>query len=335
MKKLLALILFAVLLACAVTPCTGATQQNDNTIPQDSTLDVIGWFCNRDTVVYWIQESDWKLNNGDTIKTAGVSTQVMIAVTDSTATGYKMNYTFLDVRGDSLADSELGNFQNKIVTLLGKKIIGTTISFETNEYGKIEKINNLGKIKKQAKTLFKEAVKEMEKAPWVKWLKDMGLDLTEYTKGVDTDLLVEVYIEELKLLFMCHGGVYNLGETTEKEEATETQYANETYSSVTIDDDKCYSILSDVVSTIPQSDIKAMVAGVVDNLNDSEVKDNFNAHFDKAVNVDCTVDSYFKIAFLPNGWPYEVVKQETTMIGENGKVKQKYIYLDTYSFYNY
>ncbi len=259
----------------------------------------------------------------------------MITVTDSTATGYKMNYTFLDVRGDSLADSELGNFQNKIVTLLGKKIIGTTISFETNEYGKIEKINNLGKIKKQAKSLFKEAVKEMEKAPWVKGLKDMGIDLTDYTKGVDTDLLVEGYIEELKLLFMCHGGVYDLGETTEKEEATETQYANETYSFVTIDDDKCYSILSDVVSTIPQSDIKAMVAGVVDNLNDSEVKDDFNAHFDTAVNVDGTVDSYFKIAFLPNGWPYEVVKQETTMIGENGKVKQKYIYLDTYSFYNY
>lgn len=188
MKKLLVQILFAVLLACTVTPCTGATQLNDNTIPQDSTLDVIGWFCKRDTVTYWIQENDWKLNNGDTIKTAGVSTQVMIAVTDSTATGYKMNYTFLDVRGDSLADSELGNFQNKIVTLLGKKIIGTTISFETNEYGKIEKINNLGKIKKQAKTLFKEAVKEMEKAPWVKGLKDMGFDLTAYTKGIDSDL---------------------------------------------------------------------------------------------------------------------------------------------------
>ena len=93
--------------------------------------------------------------------------------------------------------------------------------------------------------------------------------------------------------------------------------------------------MSDVVSTIPQSDIKAIVSGVVDNLNDSEVKDNFNAHFDTAVNVDCTVDSYFKIAFFPNGWPYEVVKQETTMIGENGKIKQKYIYLDTYSFYNY
>lgn len=335
MKKLLVIILFAVLMADAVIPCSGAVQQNDNVAPQDTTLDVIGWFCKRDTVTYWIQESDWKLNNGDTIQTAGVSTKVMVTVADSTETGYKMDYTFLDVRGDSLADSELGDFQNKIVTLLGKKIIGTTISFETNEYGQIVKFDNLGKIKKQAKTLFKEAVKEMDKLPWVKGLKEMGFDLTAYTKGIDSDLLVEGYIEELKLLFMCHGNVYDLGETTEKEDATETQYANETYSCVKIDDDKCYSILTDVVSTIPQSDLKAMVLGIVDNINDPDIKNNFNSNFDTAVNVDCTVDSYFKIAFLPNGWPYEVVKQETTMIGENGKVKQKYIYLDSYSFYNY
>lgn len=335
MKQLLALILFAVILAGGATPLAGAAQQNDSAIPQDSTLDVIGWFCNRDTVTYWIQESDWKLNKGDTIQTAGVSTNVMITVADSTATGYKMNYTFLDVRGDSLANSELADFQNKIVALLGKKIVGTTISFETDEFGKIVKIDNLGKIKKQAKTLFKDAIKEMEKLPWVKEVKDMGFDLTDYTKNVDSDLLLEGYIEELKLLFMCYGGVYNLGESTEQEEATETQYANETYSSVTIDDDKCYSIVTDVVSIIPQADVKAVVAGVVDSINDPEVKNDFDSNFDAEVNEDCTFDSFLKLSFLPNGWPTEVVKQETTMIGANGKVKQKCIYLDTYSFGNY
>jgi len=332
MKKILAIILFSMLIAGALTPCTGEIHQNDYKTPQDSTLDVIGWFCKRDTVVYWIQESNWKFSNGDTIKTAGVSTKVMVTVTDSTATGYKMDYTFLDVRGDSLADSELGNFQNKIASLLGKKIIGTTISFETDEYGQIVKFNNLGKIKKQAKSLFKETVKEMEKLPWIKELKEMGLDMKDYTKGMDPDLLVEGYIEELKLLFMCHGKVYNLGETTEKEEETETRYANETYRSVTIDDDKCYSILADVVSTIPQPTMKAMMSGFVDNINDPDLKDNFDANFDAAVKEDCIVDSYFKIAFLPNGWPYEVIKQEKTMIGENGKAVQKYIYIESYSY---
>ncbi len=335
MKKLLALILSAVLAVCCVTPCNGATQQDDNTISRDNRLDVIGWFCKRDTAVYWIEESNWKFNNGDTVQTAGISTKVMITVTDSTATGYNMDYTFLDVRGDSITNSELGNLQNRLVTLLGKKIIGTTIRFETDEYGQIVKFNNLAKIKKQAKTLFKDAFKEIERLPWTKELKSMGFNLADYTKNIDSDLLVDGYLEELKLLFMYHGKAYSLGETTEKEEETETQYANETYRNITIDDDRCYSITTDVVSTIPQSDIKAMVSGIVDNIDNADVKNNFNANFDAAVNVDCTIDSYLKIAFLPNGWPYEAVKQENTTIGKNGKAKQKYIYIESYSFYNY
>ena len=335
MRVILVPILFAVLMACAATPCTGATQHDGKTSPQDTTLDVIGWFCNRDTITYWIQESDWKIHGVDTIQTAGISTKVRITVEDSTATGYRMDYTFLDVRGDSLADSELGNFQNKMASLLGSKIIGTTISYETDEYGRILKINNIGKIKKQAKSLFKEAVKEMGKLPWMKGLKEMGLDLTDYAKGIDSDLLVEGYVEELKLLFTCHGMSYDVGETTARNEATETHYANETYRSVAVDDDRSYSIVTDVKSTIPRSDIKTVMSGIVDGISDPGVKNDFDSNFDSQVKEDCTVDSYLKIAILPNGWPYEVIEQKTVMIGDKGKATQKYIYVESYSFYNH
>lgn len=335
MKKIFALILFAIAAIVTVTPCSGESTQNDNAAQPDTTIDVIGWFCNRDSVAYWIQESDWKFHNGDTTMTAGVSTKVMITVEDSTSTGYKMKYTFLDVRGDSLADSELGNFQNKIVEMLGRKIIGTTISFETDECGRIVKYNNLGQIKKQANSLFKEAVKEMEKQPWVKELKEMGLDLKDYTKEIDSETLMDGYLEDLKLLFVCHGNVYDLGESTEIEEATDTQYGNVTFRSGMLDEDGCYTIETDVVTTIPQADIKAIVSGIVDNSNNPEIKQDFDNNFDAAVNVDCWIGSYLKLGFLPNGWPYMVLQQDTTMIGDSGKMKQKYIYLDSYSFYNY
>lgn len=335
MRKISSLIILIGLIMAISKPCSGEVNQTEITTAQDSTVDVIGWFCKHDTAIYWIQENTWKINNTDTIKTAGASTKVMISVTDSTETGYKMDYTFLDVRGDSLADSELGNFQNKIITLLSKKIIGTTISFETDDCGKILKFNNLDKIKKQANSVFKETIKEMEKLPWIKDAKKMGIDLKKYAKIIDSDQLVEGYIEELKLLLLFHGNSYNTGEFTETEEATETQYANETYSSITIDDDGCYSILSEVVNTIPQSEIKALMSSVIDDINNPDLTDSFNANFDEAVNVDCNISSYFKIAYLPNGWPYEAVKQESTTIDQNAKVKQKYIYLDSYSFYNY
>ncbi len=122
----------------------------------DSLINVIGYYCKNDTIDYWISETEWKFNDGDTVKTAGVSTKVRIVVTDSTSTGYKMTYTFLDCVGDTAVDRGLGAFQNKIVEKLGKKVVGTTIEFETDEFGHITKFNNLGKIRKQAKSLYRD-----------------------------------------------------------------------------------------------------------------------------------------------------------------------------------
>jgi hypothetical protein len=334
MKKTLSLIFLTALLLSAVTPCIGATQQNNASAQQDNTIDVIGWFCERDTAIYWIQDGAWRVNNGDTIQTAGLSTKVMITVTDSTATGYKIDYTFLDVRSDTLSNSEVSNIHNKIAGILAKKMLGTTIRFETDEYGEIVKFNNLDKIKKQAKSMCNDVIKYMEEQPWAKELKDIGLNLNDYKKNIDPDILVEQYLEDIKLLFVCFGNSYDIGESTEKNEATETQYASETYRNATIDDDGYYSILTEVMSTIPKTDLKTLMAGIVDNIKDQGVKDSFEKNFETEVNTECTVDSFLQLDYFPNGWPYKLLKQESTTIGDIGKTKQKYIYLDTYSFYN-
>lgn len=148
----------------------------------DSIINVIGYFCKNDSIDYWISETEWKVNNGDTIKTAGVSSKVRIVVTDSTSTGYKMKYTFLDCVGDTAVDKGLGAFQNKIVEKLGKKVVGTTIEFETDEFGHITKFNNLGKIKKQAKGLYKDCMNEFVNVDEIKALKDMGIDMKKLTR---------------------------------------------------------------------------------------------------------------------------------------------------------
>ena len=304
-------------------------------MPEDSMLNVVGYFCNRDTVVYWIQDSEWKIQPADTIQQMGVSTKVMITVADSTSSGFKMNYTFLDFRSDSIPESDLSNFQSKLVAQIGKKIIGTTIRFETDEFGTVKRFNNLGEIKKQAKSIFKDAIKEMDKLPWVSGLKDMGFDLSKYMKNIDTDQLVEGYIEEIKLLFRCHGYQYKLGESIEHEDASETQYANETYNSVWIDDDGCYHLRFDIVNIIPQEDLKALVSGIVEDLSSDTIAESFNSEFNKQVTKDCTSESYLSIDYTPYGWPTSVITQESTMIGNAGKLKQKYIYFDSYSICNH
>lgn len=302
---------------------------------QDSTINVIAWFNKHDTATYRVGEYSWKLNDTDTVLTASYSMIARISVVDSTANGYKMDYTFLDFPTDKLPDSAsaIDKFHNQITDKLARKIVGTTVHFETDEYGRITKYNNLGQIKKQARSLFKDALNEFSKLPEIQELKKMGFDVKEYSKNVDTDKLVDGYLEELNMLFMYHGLSILPGENTEHEDATDTQYENTSYTSASFDaEDETYSIVQDVTSILPRNELKEMVGGIVESFSNDSITDSFNENFDSQVNVDCTYEDYMKIDYLVNGWPYSVVRQKATMIGNRGKVKQTVISLDSYSF---
>lgn len=206
MRNIPLLIICSFLITCGIVSNahTGFQQDSDNA-DEDSTVDVIGFFSKNDTLIYWINQSNWLLSPSDTIKTAGVSTKVRLTVVDSTSTGYKMDYTFLEVRSDSTLYSSSDNYQNIINTLVeksGKKVVGTTIHFETNELGVITRISNLGQIKRKAKSLFMETMKEILQIPEIAGLKkEYDIDFKEMVKDVDTDKLVDGYLENLKLIF--------------------------------------------------------------------------------------------------------------------------------------
>ena len=301
----------------------------------DSIINVIAWFNKHDTVTYRVNESSWKLTGTDTVLTASYSMIARINVVDSTANGYRMDYTFLDFPTYALPDSAsaIDRFQNQITDKLARKIVGTTVHFETDEYGRITRYKNLGQIKKQARSLFKEALNEFSKLPEIQELKKMGFDVKGYSKNVDTDKLVDGYLEELNMLFMYHGLSMQPGENTEHEAATDTQYENTTYTSATVDaDDGSYSIVQDVTSILPRNELKEIVGGIVESFSNDSITDSFNENFDAQVNVDCTYEDYLKIDYLGNGWPYSIVRQKSTMIGNRGKVKQTVISIDSYYF---
>lgn len=335
MKKTVIPLLFMLVMTISMAMHGETPSTSDSSASLDSTINVIAWFNKHDTVTYRVNEYSWKLNDADTVLTASYSMIARINVVDSTAKGYKMDYTFLDFPTDTLPDSAsvIDRFQNQITDKLARKIVGTTVHFETDEYGRITKYNNLGQIKKQAKSLFKEALNEFFKHPEIQGLKKMGFDIKDYAKNVDTDKLVDGYLEELNMVFMYHGLSMLPGENTEHEEASDTQYENTTYTSAFIDaDDGSYSIVQDVTSILPRNELKEMVGEVVESFSNDSITDSFNENFDVQVNVDCTYEDYVKIDYLVNGWPYLVVRQKATMIGKRGKVKQTVISLDSYSF---
>lgn len=329
MKYLLpAIILSLAVIGSMITYARSNNHEFTPTEPE-STLNVIGYFSTNDTLIYWINQSNWQLTGSDTIKTSGISTKVRLTVADSTSTGYKMNYTFLELQCDSVEDSDYNRLLNRITENIYKKIIGTTIHFETDEFGTITKFNNIGQIKKQVKSLFRKAMKELLQLPEIASLKEYGLDIRAMTHKVKPDKLVEVYLEELNLLFLCHGLVYNLGKSHTHKDATETTYENDLYSTVELDTlDGTYSIKTEVINIIPRSAIKEMVGGLVEVMSNDYITESFNSGFDVQVDEDGIYNSYFSSDFFAHGWPYRIVKQTSMTIKGRGKSNQTYIYLD-------
>lgn len=302
-----------------------STDAQETVARQDSTVDVIGWFAKNDTLDYWINESKWKISGEDTVMAAGVSTKVRIVVTDSTSKAYKMDYTFLEFYPDSLADSAMGKLQNTIVKKYGDKIVGTTVHFETDEYGEITKFNNLSQIKKQAKAIFKGAMSEVFALDEV---KQAGISMRSALKEVDTDELIDGYLEELKMLFMHHGRSLRVGEFTEHEDATATSYENDTNIWVSKNDgDGTYEIETRVTNIIPKDNVKAFLGGLAEQFTDKK-PDEINKTLDEVFDEDATYENYVGIKYLGYGIPYRLLKQTKTQIKGVSNVEQTTVTLD-------
>lgn len=314
-----------------------------DTAGEDSVVNVVAYFCKGDTCEYWIYENEWKVNGKDTVKTLGVSTQVRLVVNDSTSKGYKMSYTFLDVKADSVGD----NFRDKMMAMVAertaKSVIGTTVNFETDEYGRITKITNLSKIKKQAKALFKASMKDIAAMPIMQAMKKAtGLDIMKIGNQATTDGLVEGYLEELKLLFAWHGSQYAVGEHHEHEDATKDSYANDTYINARLEKNGNYTISCEVVSVIPKETVKEVMGGLMGAITEGlkskktedgkdhdgiikDLDDEFKKEIDKAVDQDAQTSEYLSVTCFEDGWPSSVLKQNKNVMAGRGKLKQKLI----------
>ena len=308
-----------------------------DTAGEDSVVNVVAYFCKGDTCEYWIYENEWKVNGKDTVKTLGVSTQVRLVVNDSTSKGYKMSYTFLDVKADSVGVMAM------LTERTAKSVIGTTVNFETDEYGSITKITNLSKIKKQAKALFKAGIKDIAAMPIMQEMKKAtGLDFMKTASQANTDEVVEGYLEELKLLFAYHGSQYAVGEHHEHEDATKDSNANDTYINASLEKNGNYTISCEVVNVIPKETVKEVMGGLMGTIteglkgkktedgkdydgNIKDLDDEFKKEIGKAVAQDAQTSEYLSVTCFDDGWPSSVLKQNKTVIAGRGKLKQKLI----------
>lgn len=299
----------------------------DSPEAEDSTVIAIPWFCKRDTMTYWISESEWKYNGTDTVKTAGTYTKVLLTVTDSTKKGYDMEYKFLEFGLDTTASSDLQELYQQAARKLQETTVGTTIRFHTDEMGVIKKYYNLNEIKKKTKAVISDFVAELTV---MDTLADYGFNTGRLLKLIDSDKITDSYTEEIEMLFQYFGNEYTIGEYSGHSDATDDEYESDTYIAIDLDPETYgYEIALDTYNYIPKEDIKDLLGAVIDIFTTEEtsadIKSEMDAGFDEQVKDDGILNSFLHASFFADGWPKEVVEQESIRIGDSGKIRQKYI----------
>lgn len=295
---------------------------------EDSIVTVAGCFGKNDTLIYWINDSEWRLKSGDTVKIGGLSTKIMLTVTDSTSTGYKMDYAILEMSVDSVEDDgEHTSAYNQIADIYGKILEGVTLSFETDEFGAITRFSNYDLLKKQLQAQYKEFTDGMKNLPHM----NEEVIHSVLPKDVDTDGLLDMFFLNLQQLFFHYGKYYDIGDIHYHDDATATSYETDTDVSVVSDvSDGTYSIAIEVTELIPATVVEGLLGRLVDAIDNDTVTAGYkkwmeeNEHEkDYYINTNYLCSDYF-----PDGVPYRVVRQAVTRYGDQFKGMQTVITLD-------
>lgn len=325
MKKFFVVAMVTVVLDIMAMFAGNRTLDNESQTDEDSTVAVVAWFSKSDTLVYWVGEGEWNVVGNDTIKTLGLWTKVMLTVTDSTKNGFDLEYRFLEFDTDPSVKSEQATLIKAMMDKFAPKMTETPIRLHTDELGHIEKYYNLKEIKKLVKEMYGVSYKEIMRQSG---LKDLGLDI----KKIDTDELVQSYVEDVDLMFCYHGNEFKMGNSNSHSDATENEYASDTYCRTERDEETMdYSVAVAMDTYVPAKDIAAYMVEFVKSTT-NELPEDFDQELTEYVKEPVVFNSYVDAEYFSDGWPKTIVLQEGRVIVNRGKLKQTKISCDARNF---
>lgn len=206
------------LLAAMVAPA----QEQD--VRNDSTVDVIGWFCTGDTLVYRFSSVRAEVAGTDTTVTESNWNKFRICVKDSTKKEYLMEYTPLGV---SVSDST--SAQGRIRLLSARSLLGTKVLYKTTGLGTFKEIVNwkevYNDILANSMRVVDQIYLENPTLPSVKTKPEMLKELRELCAQLygSKEKLAEAFMAPLTL-FSYHGKEFPVGENDAESDEGRVHY---------------------------------------------------------------------------------------------------------------
>jgi len=323
--------LFILLLALtAILPAlTTGAQTTAQMESQDSTVDIVAYFCKNDTMEYRYEHHEVKIEDNDTVIESKYISDLRLIVRDSTSEGYEIECIPLGMQS---YDSD--SLMNSIVLSAYEKLGDIHTILAIDELGNIKNIKNWDEIKKYSRTAIKyicdslyAAIPQLEEAmPRTRIESLLSLRFINEKQYLEND-------DELQLLFSLFGNRVNIGktETDSKTDAGYPQHielvAGYGPSSEEYGFTNDYFIQSATDFTIPKEDVKEYTLGALGLLLSDKVKGVMDEELQNdSIFTDAKISIGENYVYFFNGWPYEMEYYKSSDLMNRKKIDYKTIY---------
>lgn len=294
--------------------------------PSPDSIYVIANFSKNDTLEYVYTSEETKIKGADTTTVTIEERKFRLVVLDSTATGYRIQYTELETKS-SLSEG-IGNVDNDpkqmmlkhINDIIHKNDTKIPITFTTNEIGEIQHIENWQELRNNILKTLDECWDEVFRTiPGASEYVDKNSFAELFKAKFSSEEQLIENLEGFPLLFSFHGSALHIGNKTIENEGNEEEYPSTVQvSAYYFDPDEKgrddfypdYEVAIISTSTAHGDDVKELVKELMDfilndNDNSQDVMKSLDASkdFDNAtMKIHEGIDAYYWF----NGWPREV-----------------------------
>ena len=302
------------LLAVALSAMTMKGQITAQQESQDSTLNVVAFFCKNDTVDYRYEHIKAKITGNDTVVSQHFVSDMRLVVRDSTSEGYEIE----SIPMGAVMDFGEDTLMTKIMQTMYEKMGDMHTVFTVDEYGELQHIKNWKEIKDFSRSMTKHFCDSLYSAmPTLNEVMPRARMEMIFTMPFLNEKTYMKEDDELQLLFGNFGNAFTIGRR-EIDTQEETGYpAHMEYevgygpSSEEHGYEGDYFISTLTTTTIPKEDIKTYANSVAGLLMSDKIVDNVAQEIDKLELGDAEVKVAENYVYFFNGWPCEMTYYKT------------------------
>lgn len=289
---------------------------------QDSTIAVVAYFWKGDTMKYVRTQTALTVDDGDTLASDTTSSEeFMIVVLDSTAKGYKMELipVSLGYKEDPTDDAA-----NRMMATLQDYFKDLKAVFTTDEYGALKSLDNW----KEVRDRMKGGIKIMLDS-----LYSTTDSLEEFmprsqlegllTLMYSTEAGVLKAYDELTTLFLLHGNVFDIGQTTVDDTDKDSSFTTLYVGYEPLDEygtELDYNIFGTTVTKYTAEETGDMLGGVFNILLKDTIAGGLNKIMKDSLDFGMTVTQVEDYHLFFNGWPKLMRTQKIVKFGPRTKI---------------